>query len=313
MSWLSIASASSNDCSRHLNGVRHEIRLSDEIPLNRRPLFIAAEAKVQGLVHNLMLLPPLSFEITDLPGVVGGFAYFGENKIKLTRSSLLLSDAALEDLLIHEITHFIVAKTFFVRDPRFAAFTLHEFFQAILANENPGQHLYDVISANAIHAPYAELVCDVASIILNRNPSSFADIFHEFYANAENDPETQEFLDSTMVDRPFELSSRDFSVHHEDPRWHKYEPRHSVYNRFNQIRSYLWHRWIKDLPAEQAPQFFSNLLYFIEFLYRTERLDQLTYLIGVKNANVALIELMEASLRTDGPIDQSFLNRHSHP
>lgn len=289
-----------DDCSGLLSEVTHQIHFSDQIPEDRRAIFIRATNKVRRISKHLAPLPDISFELTDIPGVVGAFAYFQEDKVKMTQATLRLSDGALEDLMIHEVTHFLVAKNFNVREENYKTMTIHEFSKVPLSPSAHSNQLMEWYAVNANHAPYAELLCDVASVLINRNPTTFVEIFYEFFWDSANDEETFQFLSSLMVDQPFELNSRDFSIHHEDHRWNHYDPKKLIYNRFNQIRSYLWHRYISDLPAEKEAEFFAKLVDVTHKIYASQRLDQLTAIVGLKDANAALIELLEQDLLLDG-------------
>lgn len=146
------------------------------------------------------------------------------------------------------------------------------------------------------HLPYAELICDTAAVLLNRNPKSFPEIFDVLYERSASNAAARTVLDRARRDQPQDLASRDFSVPFEDPRWNSFLPQDMIYNRFNQIRSYLWQRHIQNLPPEEVPRFFAKLIQVIDSIQRSGHLDALMSINGVPASNEALLRYLEQNL-----------------
>lgn len=269
-----------------------DLTVAKEIPEGKRYIIVQAFDRVRSLSQGLKPLPsPIEVVLSDRSGLAAGGAILDEGRIEIKESALELSDKAFETFIIHEFTHFVVVRNF--RSKMGGDQSLYEFLTAV-RNDKSGR--YDWTTAAIVaqeHTAYAELLCDVAAVMLNRNPRALPEMIDEFYKITAKWPDERASMDSLLSDQPRELSLRDFTVPYQEPGWKSYRPKDINYNRFNQIRSYLWQRWIERVPAGQEPRAFAKLVNTFEAVYFQGQLDLMTSMNGTAASNEALINHLE--------------------
>jgi hypothetical protein len=168
-----------------------------------------------------------------------------------------------------------------------------------ILNNLAQQHKDDYSAVYTIfysHTPYAELLCDLAPTLLARDPRLFRRALLKTHAFMKTDTYLAKYANRLFPDRPLKFSLRDFSISPKDSGWDNYEPTDLNYNRFNQVRSYLWNRWIKFLPQGREADFFNAVFTSLNTINQKGEIDLLMSQSGVFRSNLKLIEILEADL-----------------
>lgn len=115
-------------CSELFLGKGQGLKISAEIPPAQRAVINGAFNKVRRLTDHLINLPGLDVVLTERTELEGGAAALPEGRIELSKSVLALSDSKLEAILVHEFTHFSVARNLHIRPiGQPVAMTLHDY------------------------------------------------------------------------------------------------------------------------------------------------------------------------------------------
>lgn len=258
---------------------------SQKIPPGKRALILNAKDKLKTLAGDLDFPEDIEVVLSEQAHILGGSARLERNVIEITEATLGLNDLAFEALIVHELTHFLVIKNF--RSPGGSGATL----DLVAKNQN-----WNSMIILMSHNSYAELICDVAAILLLRQPTIFKTLTMDLLALTPKTPASLPVIGQLEAELVTPLNHRDFSILPMDPRWADYQPKDWTYNRFNQIRSYLWNRWIKDLPPQRGPLFFGKLVQTLETVYRAGAFDRMLYATSVYDSNQALIKHLDSQL-----------------
>lgn len=215
------------------------------------------------------------------------------NHIAISGSFLHLSMPIAKAVISHEYIHMVVMRGFRVPGRE------KSLYEAVTESKDPSE---DVMLLVEMHTPYAEILCDLMPTLMSRDPRLFTKMIGEAQAYMRQEPELMKFADRFNPEAPKELSIRDFSVSENDARWESYNPRDMTYNRFNQIRSYLWNRWIKNLPPGQEVRFFEAAFATIEKIHHSSYIDNIMMYAGTPNSNLQFIQFLETNLAKEfGP------------
>lgn len=269
-----------------VNFASAEIHIFGEATPQQKDIIIQTVQEVQRISVALAQPKFVWFVLQNEVKDIGADAEIHVNKINISKFSLNQSEEALRATVAHEYTHLVVAHSFV---PPNETRTVAE----ILKDERAPQETKDKARE---HQVYGELLADTMATILTRNPKEATQMILEVQAYLRTFPETVDFAERIFKDTPIELSGRDFSVSDQDPRWASYEPADMTYNRFNQIRSYLWHKELKNLPIGKESASFSKILKIFAEVYHDGGVDELARREGVAKSNAALIEYLNKKL-----------------
>jgi len=279
--------ASVNSCTNLFRAKVDSIQttIGSQFSQSQRRIILAAVHELEKMIGPMNRPPKIEFEVgDDLPDPIMAEPY--SEKIYFQPSFLKLSPKVFRSLIIHEIMHLIIFRN--IKNSQ----------GKILRDELLRTQDYLVAYT---HVPFAELLCDTASVLLDRDPT----VFKQFISETTDiltsvDPTFRDRFERVM-DRPLDLSVRDFSIPYTDAKWDDYNPDDRVYNRFNQIRAYLFQRWISRLPKESNSVFFFELFRIISTVYQSNHLDHLIHHQGLPKSNTMLIEYMEDELKKSFP------------
>ncbi len=274
------------------------IDMDSALPADRQAIILKTLANVTTLAGELRQPAKIAFrkaQKTDF--YEGAVTDIEKDTIILTKLALDLSPAAFEAVIAHEITHLIVAANFHI--PGEAPSSEKRLIDHIKASKSSMDYSNAVLAM--AHTPYAELLCDLMAVIATRNPKAISEMMTEIKNLAALDPELEKRIAVSFKDQPNDLSWRDFTLSHNDPRWAAYTPSDFNYNRFNQIRAYLGERWLHELPIEKHPALFANTLSLLDQVYLTQQLEYVVSTQGLVTANKMLIEFLEQKLSEKMP------------
>jgi hypothetical protein len=200
---------------------------------------------------------------------------------------LSLPKEIFQAIVAHEITHFIVARNF-------SSMSSYESLEDEISD--PENNF--TLGAEVLHGPYAELICDLMSVMILQDPQAISKLLPEVVKFAKNGEWSSENFQSHPEFYNNPLFSRDFSISPEDPRWLTFKAPESkfieIYARFNQIRSYLWYHWVIHLKPEQFPQFFSLVVNTLNKVYQNQPFNYLIYPEkGLYESNQMLIQALD--------------------
>ncbi|MNL28312.1 hypothetical protein D3C87_1499490 [compost metagenome] len=221
---------------------------------------------------------------------IGAATEYLTDNILITKSFLALPEKLAKAVIVHEYTHMIVTRAFVAQGSS----------KSLLENllEYKDDPFMGIMLADS-HTAYAELLCDLMPTLITRDSKLFPQFIDETRTFVEKTPELSIHVDRLVKDKPYGLSVRDFSISDKDPRWDSYDPKDGHYNRFNQLRAYLWNNWIKDLPREKSSQLFQSVLGFLRLVHAQGQLDILKDSEGIAESNRLLIEALDQHLSSE--------------
>jgi len=267
-----------------------DVSFDANIPKQTQKWILEAIADAKAIADNLDLPKKFSVSLNEDPTAVGAATEYLTDNILVTRSFLALPENLAKAVIAHEYTHMIVTRSFVAPgSPK----SLRENLIEHQDDQFMGIMLVDS------HTSYAELLCDLMPTLITRDSKIFPKFIDETRAFIEKTPDLTQYLDRLVMDKPYELSVRDFSISDTDPRWATYNPKDGHYNRFNQLRAHLWNRWIKDLPREKSSQFFKSVLEFLRRVHAQGHLDMLRDSEGIAESNRQLIEALDQHLSSE--------------
>ncbi len=197
-----------------------------------------------------------------------------ENSINLSAASFRLSTDSFKALIIHELTHLIVFRSFRMNN----GMSLLDFVKF----KGP-IHEHSVTAVKS-HEPLAELLCDLMGVSLTKDPKAYRNLLREFliYWPLEVSQKYKaEPLDPIM-------GQRDFSVQATSKEWGKFSPQfRRNHNYLNQTRSYLWNHWLSRLPQTKHSLVFEKTLQLFGELFSSP--NGFEMLIWNTNDNVSLV------------------------
>lgn len=235
-----------------------EIKFEHGIPNEVRPLItqIAQEFSISlpGSLRDKMPNGPITFKRSNSKDFNwGDSADPIESSINLSTASFRLSPDSFKALVIHELTHLIVFRSFRMK----SGMSLLDFIKS----KGPS-HEHSVTMVKS-HEPLAELLCDLMGVTLTKDPKAYSNLLRELLIYWPLEVSTKfrsESLDPVM-------GQRDFSAKATSKEWEEFDPRfRRNHNYLNQTRSYLWNQWLSRLPPtkhflvfEKTLQLFSDL------------------------------------------------------
>lgn len=251
------------------------VNFINQIPKKYELLILESIQELSSLDPNLTTIAKLSFyldpKLTHSPAT----ADFYSDRIDLAPVAFKLNKTDFKSMIIHEITHLIVIRKFRIKSTESSNETVYEATQRYNGETLAGKS----------HMPYAELLCDTSAILISRNPRGISDLLSSINE-----------IESDQTNQTITLSSRDFSIDPTNPIWKSYKPKNIDHNRFNQIRGYLWHRWISKLPKNKNAEFYRALQNELEFVHSDTMFDKIYYSDGLYESNKILIEHLDLKL-----------------
>lgn len=246
---LSLSSFGANlSCLKHYE--INSIQFYGPINSKHKQLIVDAVKNVNQVHQNEEPIRNIRFEIVSDNRFAGGEAHLSESLISIQKHSFNLPPEEFQALIEHEVNHLFVARNFTSPNKKTS---LVEYLQRY--KDDPER----TFMATENHAIFAELLCDLVSILNHRNPKIFKSL-HEQLINVLPQDVSQKLSQSLKNNEPIELSMRDFSINPTDPKWRTFNPKSGViYHRFNQIRAHLWNKWISKLPKEMNALFYQTI------------------------------------------------------
>lgn len=281
--WSSLEPAHADEvyrCNQFLQSVT--IKMDAQIPKGRQAVILQTLQEIGDVVGELRLPEHIHFSLNPMADHIG-VAHIDTGVIELPSIAMNISRKALQALIAHEVTHLIVAENM-----KGLGKLSKETIAALSVKliKDPEQRFFEI----APHMPYAELFCDVMAILVTGEPQAMSRLIAELLTKAS--PKLQKQINDEFGHT---LDRRDFSVAVDDPRWKDYRPKNVVYGRFNQIRSYLWAKKMKDLPQDQRSSFFANLINIVQPLYANSRNAEAAYaLLPLYEVNEQVISYLDS-------------------
>src|SRR3989338_5178203 len=236
-----------------------EIKYEHDIPNEARPLIAQIVQEFSAALPDFLKdkLPhePITFKRSNPNDFNwGDSADPIENSINLSKASFKLSKTSFKALVVHELTHLIVFRSFQMRN----GMSLLDFVKS------KGPSHEESIIVTKSHEPLAELLCDLMGVIVTKDPKAYNKLLHEFliYWSLE---ESQKFRTESLD--PI-LGQRDFSVQVANKDWEKFDPQfRRNHNYLNQTRSHIWNQWLSRLPRTKHALVFEKTLQLFSELF----------------------------------------------
>lgn len=271
-----------------------EVRFEHGIPNQVRPL-------ISRIVHEFFNSLPDSLKRRMPPGPVafkgskkkkfdwGDSADPIDNSINLTTSSFRLSQASFKALVIHELTHLLVFRSFRMKNGT----RLIDFLKSRQAGD---EYAFLAVSS---HEPLAEFLCDLMGVIITQRPNAYSQLIRElliYWPLEFSQKYISENLDPIM-------GQRNFSVEIAEGEWKKFNPRfRRNHNYFNQTRAHIWKHWLVKLPPDQQFSVFEKTLELFGRLFSNPNgFDLIRWNSNddVSFVNHVIIDLLDSELRQD--------------
>lgn len=226
------------------------IQINGAIDSKNKQLILDSINKVQQIHQNEEPIKNIKFEIVSDNEFAGGQAHLSESLISIQKHAFKLPPEQFQALVEHEINHLYVVRNFISPNKNIS---LVEYLQRY--KDDPEK----TFMATESHSIFAELLCDLVPVLNHRNPKIFKNLQEQLTTVLPPDV-SQKLNQSLKANMPIELSLRDFSINPEDPRWKTFNPKSGVtYHRLNQIRSFLWTKWISTLPKGKNALFYQTV------------------------------------------------------
>ncbi|MBL7669777.1 MAG: hypothetical protein JNM39_04770 [Bdellovibrionaceae bacterium] len=197
-----------------------------------------------------------------------------KNSINLSLESFRLSEISFKALVVHELTHLIVFRSFRMKN----GISLLDYLKS------KGLDHEGAIMAVRSHAPMAELLCDLLGVIVTKDPKAYSTLVREFLVYWPLEV-SQKFRSESLESL---TSGRDFSIQLTAEKWIKSNHQiKTTHDYLNQTRSYLWERWLSTLPSAKHPLVFERVLQTFGDLFMSP--NNFDTLISNADGNVSIV------------------------
>lgn len=263
---------------------RPQIHVANQVPKQYERLIRESIEELVSTSPIVLEIPKLSFYVDTHLAHSPATSDFYSDRIDLSSIAFKLNAVDFKSLLYHEITHLLVIRKFRIKSSDTSNETIYQAIQRYKGDTTVGKS----------HMPYAELLCDTSAVLITRDPKAISNLLEA--VTIQN--QLSQFTDSTKsnLQSNQDLNSRDFSIDPNDSHWKAYQPRNIDHNRFNQVRSYLWHRWISKLPPNLNAEFYKVLQNELEHIHIDTMFDKIYYSNGLYESNKILIDHLEKKL-----------------